>query len=130
MKEHFIHISVSPRRRIRIAKFALFAVIAITLLGWVIMSLWNFVVPPIFGWRAITYFQGLGLFLLCRILFGSFRGRYPGGRQRSRWLLRRWAQMTPEERAKFRSMTPEEKAKFKEEMLSGYRSSSKPAENG
>ena len=102
MKEHSIHTSVSPRRRNRILKFAVFGVLAIALLGLVIMSLWNQVVPQIFGWRALTYFQALCLFVLCRILFGSFRGRYPGGRQQSRWLLERWAQMTPEEREKFK----------------------------
>ncbi|MBK9636122.1 MAG: hypothetical protein IPO64_17030 [Bacteroidetes bacterium] len=33
---------------------------------------WNWLIPVIFGLKAITYFQALGLFLLSRILLGSF----------------------------------------------------------
>ncbi|MBK7503624.1 MAG: hypothetical protein IPI52_00420 [Bacteroidetes bacterium] len=32
------------------------------------MLLWNWLIPVIFGLKAITYFQALGLFLLSRIL--------------------------------------------------------------
>jgi len=92
----------SNRGRKRVIKFALFAIVATALFPFVVMLLWNHVVPMIFGWHSITYFQALWLFGLCRILFGSFRGHYPGGRQQSRWLLERWASMTPEEREKFK----------------------------
>jgi len=55
----------------------------------------------LFGWRQITFWQGLGLLALCRILFGGFGG---GGGHRSRFRQRmdeRWERMTPEEREKF-----------------------------
>ena len=42
------------------------------LVGKLVMSLWNWLLPPLFGLPAITFWQGLGLLLLCRILFGGF----------------------------------------------------------
>ncbi len=78
---------------------ALLAVAGIGLLGWVVMALWNAVLPSVFmGVRAIDYRQALGLLVLSRILFGGFRG---GGRlQGRRW--QRLEAMTPEERSRFR----------------------------
>ncbi len=44
------------------------------LLGWVVMLLWNWLIPDIFGLNAITYWQAWGLFLLTSILFKSMPG--------------------------------------------------------
>jgi hypothetical protein len=70
--------------------------------GEVVMHLWNWLLPDIFGWKQVTFWQALGLLALSRILFGGFsRG---GGMQRShfrRRMAERWDGMTPEERAKF-----------------------------
>jgi hypothetical protein len=70
--------------------------------GEVVMRLWNWLAPTLFGWHTITFWQGLGLLLLCRILFGNFGGqghRDSNSRQRSG---EKWERMTPEEREKFR----------------------------
>jgi hypothetical protein len=68
-------------------------------LGWVVMMLWNAVVPEVFvSGRVIDYWHALGLLMLCRILFGGFRGR-GGWRGRHG---RRWEAMTPEEREQLR----------------------------
>jgi len=71
--------------------------------GEIVLHLWNWLLPPLFGWRAITFWQAVGILTLCRILFGGLgRGR---GFQRSNWRRRmneRWQHMTPEEREKFR----------------------------
>ena len=83
-------------------KFALFAVLAITVFGFVVMSLWNWLMPALFGFRMINFWQAVGLLVLSKILFGGFRGR-PGRRMHWRWrMMQRWEQMTPEERDKFR----------------------------
>jgi hypothetical protein len=77
-------------------------VVFIAIGGEVVMLLWNWLAPALFGWRQITFWQAIGLLALCRILFGGFRG---GGGPRSRIRQRmaeRWEQMTPEEREKFR----------------------------
>ena len=74
--------------------------------GEIVLHLWNWLLPPLFGWKAITFWQAVGILTLCRILFGGLgRGR---GFQRSNWRRRmneRWQHMTPEEREKFRQGT-------------------------
>lgn len=88
-------------RFVRGARFILFAIVAATALSFVVMSLWNWLMPPLFGLRLISFSQALGLLVLSRLLLGGFRGRWGGGHWRGR-MMERWAQMTPEEREKFR----------------------------
>lgn len=45
-------------------------VLGMFLLGFLIMFLWNYLFPVIFGLPAITYWQGVALGLLARLLFG------------------------------------------------------------
>jgi hypothetical protein len=40
-------------------------------LGIFVQLLWNWLMPEIFGLRAITYLQAVGLMLLTRLLFGT-----------------------------------------------------------
>lgn len=81
-------------------KFLLCAAVAVTVLSAVVMGLWNWLLPAIFGWNVITFWQALGLLVLSRILFGRF-GR-PGRRMHGRHrMMERWSQMTPEEREQF-----------------------------
>jgi len=56
-----------------------------------VRQLWNWLLPPLFGWRQIGFWQALGLLALCRILFGGF-GRHGCSR----------SQITPEQRERFR----------------------------
>ena len=87
--------------RIRCAGKAVLVVVAIAVLGWVVMSLWNWVIPALFvGARVIDFTHALGLLILSRILFGGFRG-HGGWRERRRW--RKWESMTPEEREQFQT---------------------------
>jgi len=67
--------------------------------GSVVQLLWNWLLPPLFDWRPITFWQALGLLALSRILFGGFGMRGYGPRSRLRG---RWEHMTPEERERFR----------------------------
>ena len=83
-------------------KFALFAVIAVAALGAVVMGLWNWLLPGLFGWPVIGFWQALGLLVLSKILLGGLRG---GPGRHMHWRARmmdRWDQMSDEERAKFR----------------------------
>ena len=79
--------------------------IAVVVIGAVslgVQQLWNWLAPSLFGWRLITYWQAVGLLVLCRLLFGRFGGRGFGPPHfRRRW-AERWEHMTPEERDKFR----------------------------
>ena len=70
--------------------------------GEVVLKLWNWLLPGLFGWRQITFWQALGILVLCRILFGNLGG-HGGPRSRFRGRMReRWEHMTPEERERFR----------------------------
>jgi hypothetical protein len=71
--------------------------------GEIVMHLWNWLAPALFGWHTITFWQGLGLLVLCRILFGGWGG-HGGDRGRGRRMSgERWERMSPEEREKFRA---------------------------
>ncbi len=86
----------------RAVLFVPLAVLFVAVFSFVVMRLWNWLVPPVFGWHVISFWQAVGLLILCKILFGGFRGR-PG--RRMHWRQRmseRWEKMTPEEREKFR----------------------------
>jgi hypothetical protein len=61
--------------------------------GEIVKLLWNWLVPPLFGWREVTFWQALGLLVLCRILFGG------SGFHRSR---RSGPDFTPEQKERFR----------------------------
>ncbi len=70
--------------------------------GEVVKLLWNWLLPPLFGWHAIKFWQAVGILALCRILFGRMGGH---GFRRSQFRHRmgeRCANMTPEERERIR----------------------------
>ena len=72
------------------------ALLFVALGGAIVLQLWNWLLPPIFGLPVITFWQALGLLALCRILFGGFGGRGFSSRH-----------MTPEERERFRQRVRE-----------------------
>jgi len=71
----------------------------------VVMLLWNWLIPALFGLGAVSFLQALGILVLCRILFGSFGGRchliHGGMRHDMHLLPEKWLKMTPEERKDF-----------------------------
>ena len=82
-------------------KFALLAVVAVAALGAAVMVLWNWLMPELFGWPVVGFWQAVGLLVLSKILLGALRG----GGYRWHWrarMMERWAQMTDEEREQFR----------------------------
>ena len=87
----------------KILKVALLVVVGVAGLGWVVMSLWNWLMPALVdGVHQLDYLHAIGLLILSRILFGGMRGRggwhgWHGGHHRHRW-----EQMSEEERAKFK----------------------------
>lgn len=50
------------------------------LFGFIIMWLWNWLMPEIFGLTTITYWQAIGLFILSKIIFGGFGGKSHSGK--------------------------------------------------
>jgi hypothetical protein len=73
--------------------------------GEIVLQLWNWLLPPLFGFRQLTFWQAVGILALCRILFGShgFRGSRSNFRRRMQERMdERWECMTPEERERAR----------------------------
>ena len=95
------------KRLIFIAPLALLGMVVFVAIGGeIVLHLWNWLLPPLFGWRQITFWQALGLLALCRILFGG-HGWHRSGRSNIRRRMQermqeRCANMTPEERERFR----------------------------
>lgn len=83
--------------------------------GFLTMTLWNHLMPEIFGLKEITFWQAIGLLILSKLLVKGFgwhkggchrHGPGPGGPPwREHW-RKRWeekmANMTPEQREKLR----------------------------
>jgi hypothetical protein len=91
-------------RFVRALAITFAVVVGIAAFGFIVMALWNWLIPPIVGWKTIDYWQALGLFVLAKILFG-FGGHGHRHRMHMHWRARwaeRWERMTPEEREKFR----------------------------
>lgn len=91
------------RKWIFLAPLAILGILLFIVIGGeVVLQLWNWLLPPLFGWRQITFWQALGILALCRILFGGFghHGSYSSNFRRRR--AERWEHMTPEERERFR----------------------------
>lgn len=90
-------------RAVKALKIAAMIVLAVTVFGWMTKELWNWLMPSIFGLRAVTFWQAIGLVLLGKILFGGFHKHAYGRRGWKRHMEERWARMTPEERERFRA---------------------------
>jgi hypothetical protein len=88
---------------------------AMVLFGWlfgeIVMHLWNWLMPALFSVRQITFWQAIGLLLLCRILVGGLGGGSNNSRSRKRSGTR-WECMTPEEHEKFREWTRTRRGEF------------------
>ncbi len=56
------------------------AVLLAFVFGYVVMWLWNWLMPSIFGLKAITYWQAFGLIVLAKIFFGGSHGQGHHGR--------------------------------------------------
>lgn len=90
-------------RILRVLKILLIVAVAVTVFSFVVMELWNHLMPAIFGLHTVSYWQALGLLVLSKILFSGFRGRPGFGPPWRHRMFDRWEQMTPEEREKFRA---------------------------
>ena len=95
------------RRKWKLIFIAPAAIVGIALFifigGELVMRLWNWLLPSLFGFRILTFWQAVGILALCRILFGGISGRgLHRSHGRGRRMAERWERMTSEEREKFR----------------------------
>jgi hypothetical protein len=88
--------------------FPLVIALIIGVLVGLVMLLWNAILPELFAVSTISYWQALGLLVLCRLLFGfGGFGRRRGGPP----FVRQW----PSPKGKWLPMSEEERGKFREE---------------
>lgn len=82
------------------------AILLLIVVGVVIMLLWNWLVPQLFNGSEISFWQALGLFLLARILFGSWGGKCRGAQWKGRY-IEKLSAMSPEDRERFKKRMSE-----------------------
>lgn len=85
----------------KVAGFIVLAIAGVFVFGGVVMLLWNALLPALFHFPLINFWQALGLLLLTKILFGGFRGGGPRGPWKDK-MKQKWMNMTPEERERFK----------------------------
>lgn len=79
---------------------------ALALVSYIVMQLWNHLLPDILHTGTIDFWQAMGLFILAKILFGFGRG----GRGGAPWMRHQMERL--------KNMSPEEQQRFREEMRS------------
>jgi len=94
MNKHF--------RASKFFKIFFFAIVFLAGFSAIVMLLWNNILAGVLHVSTITFWQALGIFVLSKILFGGFRGGPWGRHQWKHNMHQRWANMTPEEREKFK----------------------------
>ena len=98
-------------------KFAVLMLLFAAVATYIVMTLWNWIIPPIFGWTTIQFWQALGLLVLSKILFGfGGHGWHRGGHWGHGYYRGHYWKDKMEERLK--TMTPEEREKFRAEWKS------------
>ena len=77
---------------------------------WGVMTLWNWLMPDLFGLTTITFWQSMGLLVLVKTLGWIFTG---GSRKRSGWGHPRRHQWKRKFHEKWQNMSEEERKAFK-----------------
>ena len=91
-------VSHSIARKVAVGFALLFGFLFLIPIGGVIVQwLWNWLIPDLFGLRAIGLWEALGLLALSRILFGGFgKGGHHGGYSPPKERNRAWWKKVPE----------------------------------
>lgn len=86
------------------------------LVGYIVMWLWNAILPKAVGANPLSLWEAIGLLILSRILFGSFRFGPKGGKfgARRRAWREKWMNMSEEEKAEFKAKWKERCGKHKD----------------
>jgi len=82
--------------------FVPFIIALFFVLSAAVQYLWNMVLPDVTHLAKITYWQAAALLLLSRILFGNFHFGRRGGPQQQMQMRQKWAEMSDEDRVKFK----------------------------
>lgn len=69
---------------LKVIGMVILGIAAAFLFGLVILLLWNWLMPHLFGLPEITYWEGLGLLILSCILFGRMGGNSSGDKKKDK----------------------------------------------
>jgi hypothetical protein len=91
-EKHCMFLGKNPvSKGLRIAGMVVFGIIAAAIFalvfGYVVMLLWNWLMPLLFGLTVITYWQAFGIVILAKLIFGAI-GR--GGRSHGNGHWKKW----------------------------------------
>ncbi|HRG58703.1 MAG TPA: hypothetical protein PK323_07055 [Bacteroidia bacterium] len=80
-------------------------IFGLSAISFIVMQLWNWLMPVIFQLPSISFFQAAGLFALSKILFSSFNfnGRNKRGPFNNQEMNEKIMNMSEEERAAFKA---------------------------
>jgi hypothetical protein len=77
MEEYFSHKARTKKFGV-IVGWVLLGIVAVTgfafLFGYVVMLLWNWLMPMLFGITTVSFWQAVGIIILAKLLFGGFGG--------------------------------------------------------
>lgn len=106
-------------KALKIIKWIVLGALFIALVPYVVMLLWNWLMPELFGVPAITWLQSLGLLLLSKILFGfGGGGKCKCHKDRKHWkhkMYHQFSRMSDEERAALKKKMKEKWCKPKDD---------------
>lgn len=71
--------------------------------GSLVMLLWNGILPDLFGFGTITFWQAIGILVLSKILFGGFSGGHCKHGRSYGHRKERWMNLSPEEKEKMKA---------------------------
>jgi hypothetical protein len=86
----------------------------LSLVSYVVMQLWNNLLPGILHVGVVTFWQAMGIFILCKILFGFGGGKKGGfGGGGGPWMRHRMEE-------KLKHMSPDQQERFKTQMKNRF----------
>ena len=110
---------------------ALLFIAGLFLLPYIVMLLWNGILPEIIGVKTITYWQAVGIFILCKLLFGGFKGGGNHHHKKHRMIRQHFknccnnndnkSSMKEALRDKFMNMSDEERENFRQKWKDRFR---------
>jgi hypothetical protein len=91
-------------RRFWFLKIAGMILVFFTAASALVMVLWNWLMPAIFGLVAITFWQAAGILLLSKIIFGFGKGGKHGHQHSTPWKhwQHKWHNMPEDQREKWK----------------------------
>ncbi len=96
---HGVHPGV---RALRVAGLVVMGVVGAAffalVFGWLVMILWNWLMPAIFHLGLITYWQAFGVVILAKLIFGAAGGGRHGGPRHGPWKGNPWGATTRPDR--------------------------------